>query len=1689
MSDPDQHYTDPEEIRKALRLRDAGVLPPALNTLRDQLQEATKIRVDPMEKQTRPLVEYVQQCQDASDLLDLWDYQANKNLQNLECLVPEVIALFMKLCTTPIIRPFDTRMKYITRGLASGGIPLVMATFKLLEAMCSLGQSAASALFHNFNFQSEGFLRSARYRQKNKTKNPKRYLYDLRTQYVRFVLAFFIHADAGIKRQILSIKNFVHAVFNSIDEDAYPLIQEIFSTVKQHLIDDTHVPRYNKTFFFSHQILEKIAKLYNRREPEIIGEDETGIPADLAHEFLLSICTVPGEGICYKDYGWYPVASATETQGTQSSSTKIRNKTLSRFIALLKPADDIRQQQLLLKILSACPELVSGYFQSIATSIEPRLSSKWLARMTLVQKVIRFPVPSLYYGDSDVYPATPPSVNTILDNILPNTFGRVVSTRGLKNASPLVSYATILLLTASFLKYDDVARAIEKVISISKVEGISKWHECLSQLRDGFRKRLPDVLTVVSVYQSTHTRTEIGADEAEMKAQQEMIQDSTLRLLRFYQQYLPEAMMEAMVDPASFIPTDILTMRPESLVNLLDMLSNVPDLRWTNKAAKTSLSHITTLLALYLQSPHKHIQQLTIKLINQTLADSFMFRHDPTEVRMWIEALPRNHVDGTTLTDQQTTILRFLDECIDRFNGAQYRYMDQLSQLMERAASKHNDQSLLMQTLVQAADAQSYPFSALLLTVLQHMQTFKGNKKIIMAYVTSLVIQLIAKQKVPIYLQQVCDMLYQQCSDQASNVSPCSVTVWDSFNMVQQAYACLSVALTSSSSDDGDSFDQALVQNILSGNDDLIDQRQRMVELLQSLPVTVTDHHLKSLAQHCEEKLQWKSFEPLVEYISQRHPLAGSVFNYTDINAIDSLENQDDHGVMIRLIKALPFDILFYNIWQLHDSNQVATELLKSALQDFDAQRLAHALSLILEKLSVFVDKGDTNIAPLELAFTLISHIFTLANDNQDQLKALIIDHPVMNELKSRLIHQIECLETQQYENINPEFIRIVVKHVKLFDYTHDILGHLIKVDSLGLNDKQLQNDICQLLLSLMDDACKMSNVQLEERAFERIAKLWRAWSPSVLEQGMLSLLNSCVDNHPDGIPILLDSCNDLLLRYIFDGGDCRIPLEVIQQSCSTSGINVAKLVQEAINGQEKWSVLSPMLVGVVQIGYESNDDDDRCAYAIKTLEKFLGILAKPILVDVHDAFYDRLATFMDLTEVDWTMLDRECVRDFVLNTILDNIGDAAAIRLTATLVDKAYHNINKREPIETYMRRVLDHEQYQTLTNPENDNEQRRSVIRLVHVLHGLQPDILATQHGLLDPLLTGYGATTSRPDRTILDILRSCEARGHGTILPKMLLWGPGSDKARQAHAQAGTLLHADTISMVTFGLIDPDLMEYTWTHFPDNITLGAPETPTQNDKPVYDPAFFLPLFGNLIANGAVDCKRFLECKALGMVLVSLSCQDIQVRMLGFQMMDQFYALLQHSKIIEVAQLIYLLDTLRNSIEGRHNQDEPPRIPAAVTVTVAHAVCVLLDPTHYMYSHISRLILQYPNFDLNYVPMFNWVFSSATPTHRKERLWLLQVLASSIRTYEDYKIFTRRQVWDLIMSFYSSVMADQPSKKTIIEIMQHAVDIPRVGSSLVRNQGLQAWIYQILALSRDDDEKHTWDTLLQQVNHVDID
>lgn len=90
------------------------------------------------------------------------------------------------------------------------------------------------------------------------------------------------------------------------------------------------------------------------------------MPAEVAHHFLLAICTRPGSGICFKDNGWYPREdgegqSAAIPISTNSEGSKVHNKILAGVVKSLRLSDDPRQRELALRILKACPELVAGY--------------------------------------------------------------------------------------------------------------------------------------------------------------------------------------------------------------------------------------------------------------------------------------------------------------------------------------------------------------------------------------------------------------------------------------------------------------------------------------------------------------------------------------------------------------------------------------------------------------------------------------------------------------------------------------------------------------------------------------------------------------------------------------------------------------------------------------------------------------------------------------------------------------------------------------------------------------------------------------------------------------------------------------------------------------------------------------------------------------------------------------------------------------------------------------------------------------------------------------------------------------------------------------------------------------------------------------------------------------------------------
>lgn len=228
-------------------------------------------------------------------------------------------------------------------------------------------------------------------------------------------------------------------------------------------------------------------------------------------------------------------------------------------------------------------------------------------------------------------------------------------------------------------------------------------------------------------------------------------------------------------------------------------------------------------------------------------------------------------------------------------------------------------------------------------------------------------------------------------------------------------------------------------------------------------------------------------------------------------------------------------------------------------------------------------------------------------------------------------------------------------------------------------------------------------------------------------------------------------------------------------------------------------------------------------------------------------------------------------------------------------------------------MKNIIEHAEFKRLTSREVEDtqdeaklKQRESIIWLVHSLSEARPTAMVNNLSLLDSLLCSYGATTELCDQLILSILLLCEKHSSQSVAGKALLFGPGSDKTRQYHAERGLMFNNAALVNESLNLLDPTILFNTVNEYPVDLALernydfwdiAMNKRPT-DDPVIYDPAFLLPLLSTLLMAGTVDCRKFLECNAVGLMLVSLSSNDNNVRKVGYMLLDDYYVVLQVSE-----------------------------------------------------------------------------------------------------------------------------------------------------------------------------------------------
>ncbi|KAI0640548.1 ribosome 60S biogenesis N-terminal-domain-containing protein [Trametes meyenii] len=806
------NYSSAKEIQRALKAQSEAALIEGLTALRNQLTVKTsELAVAVNDGRLLLAKEWLDADPGAQELFSIWETANARQMSLLSAIVGVVVSLLNLLSShytyhtyaQPILRVLLSQQwtHHLNLYLSGQHTELTLVTLKLFNSMSNFaGGRERKTVLEAFAWEMKSLPKLLHMRRKSKAGEEVDALQkpDIRTLYILLVLSFLdATTPSSVKTAFLEQhRDAFTGMFKGLWQDSYSVIRQVLEVCWAGLWSDTKLKRTLKIQVFSEVTLSQLLRIYERSTPE--SADPESVPADVVHHFLLALCSHPGVGLCFHDRGWYPREADVdkglidadergEGEMTQKGG-RVYNKILANVLKTLKVNEDPRQQELALKILAACPELVVGYWSSAGLALEPRLSSKWLANIAFFGAVVSLPVPTSSFvlpssGSTSLYQPAPPPLTAILENILPTAQIKIHLSRGLQAPTPLVQHASALALAKCLLKYDAVVRAfhaVERALEEDAEDGL--WARRRRELEREVRKRVPEFQVIVGLSQRLNESGHAHAQEVQSKEKPKdkekekqkerapnptrtaLLTESAHRLLWLYHRLLPAVVAEARFDAGKLlqaIEEMLLQGSAGSPTAGLDTLRQLHVLRllreseyftWSGKSgSKHSNFHI--LLKAYAITPVPAVRTAIVALLRHILSAGVLFQHDADEIAIWLDSLPLTRrlpgaqaPDGAPLTNEGDGVITFLDDCVQRCVKTPYKYVEELQTLH---ASTHQTSDGAASSIGERPEA--YP-SPLLATVLEQFGAKLRGKHLspsdalaLFAYIRKLTLRIASK--------------------------------------------------------------------------------------------------------------------------------------------------------------------------------------------------------------------------------------------------------------------------------------------------------------------------------------------------------------------------------------------------------------------------------------------------------------------------------------------------------------------------------------------------------------------------------------------------------------------------------------------------------------------------------------------------------------------------------------------------------------------------------------------------------------------------------------------------------------------------------------------------------------------------------------------------------------------------------
>ncbi|KAG6856484.1 hypothetical protein H0H87_003952 [Tephrocybe sp. NHM501043] len=977
-------FTSVEDISSALRTQNQETLLKDLTALRNQFSiRPGEDTISPSDPRLLLAQHWLEHVPGAHDIFNIWDTLSQRQ-NSLFALIVSVLSSLVTLTSShytfqalghPIIKSLltPTYTRRLNSYLGGTHAELILVTLKLYNALSTFaGGREKKAVLEAFGWELKSLPKLLNMRRKSAPDTSDALSKpDIRTLYILFILSFFT-PDTPTQVKATFIEQHRDAflsIFKGLVQDSYNVVRKILEVCWVGLWADPKIKRTTKINLFNETTVSHLLKLYDRTLTES-ESDADHIPADLVHHFLLAICTRPGTGICFKDRGWYPRESdANIDDEPVKGRGRIYNRILSNVLKTLKVNEDLRQQELALKIMSACPELVAGYWSNAALTLEPRLSSKWIANISFFGSVLSLPVPSSSFylnltsaipttsfpslHPSGMYNPTPPPLSTIIENVFPSVSTKALFTKGFSTSAGLVQHCTAVALCKCLAKYEAVVDRFREVEEKLGEGEDGQWGRRRREVEREIRKRVPDFMVIVAFSQATTPST---------------------------------------------------TATPNSN----------PDTKPTNNPTRAAL-----------------LAESAQNLLQHILASSILFQDDHSEPHLWLISLPTSwrgqgteSPDGASLTNEAKSVIVFLDDCLQRCIKTPYRYLEDLHVFDQPAGAPQLNQS---------STERDEPLpSPLLMTVLEQLE-IKVVKKILSpsdvlalaTFTRKLIFRLASKQQEEemTFLRKVAERIDKILGSEKLFATEFPVIT----GAIRQEVGLLLssvlphgslqsnlVAVKESSNDVKIFLSTIEKMPVPSSLEERRSAAQELVDWLRLLETPIGPAEIARVAS-----LLTRLYPPSMVFVSEHvSPATEALWDGLDVSARYP-----------ELQQHLTFDFLFLHATQVHLADPTCREILADAALGHEPTlgEVKRAICLIGHKLASHAFEAKENLFFL-LASILKRASKTLSSNDLVTLKvALFVQcHVIKAYLKSSMLGSVlrEACHQMVHDSLDPRNVQ-----------------------------------------------------------------------------------------------------------------------------------------------------------------------------------------------------------------------------------------------------------------------------------------------------------------------------------------------------------------------------------------------------------------------------------------------------------------------------------------------------------------------------------------------------------------------------------------------------------------------------------------------------------------------------------------